>query len=119
MAAHQLLTDLRAARADHSWEKLIHKLCALDLLIIDDLGLRPLANDEPVDLYEIIRRRYEKGALIITSNRDIGEWYAMFGDALLASSAMDRLLHHSHIVTLDGHSYRNPPSKQPGEAAKK
>lgn len=89
----------------------MHKLCALDLLIIDDLGLRPLAHDEPVDLYEVIRRRYERGSLIITSNRDISEWYTMFGDALLASSAMDRLLHHSHIIALEGHSWRNPPSR--------
>jgi DNA replication protein DnaC len=117
--AHRLLCDLRAARADQSWEKQMYKLCALDLLIIDDLGLRPLAQDEPVDLYEIIRRRYEKGSLIITSNRDISEWYTMFGDALLASSAMDRLLHHSHVVTLDGHSYRNPPSKHHAQPAKK
>jgi DNA replication protein DnaC len=109
--AHELLSDLRASRADHSWERKIQKLCSLDLLIIDDLGLRPLAFDEPVDLYEVIRRRYEKKALVITSNRDINEWYAMFGDALLASSAMDRLLHHGQVVTLEGHSFRNPPSK--------
>jgi len=119
VAAHRLLTDLRAARADHSWDKLMHRLCALDLLIIDDLGLRPLAHDEPVDLYEIIRRRYEQGSLILTSNRDIGEWYAMFGDALLASSAMDRLLHHSHVVTLEGHSYRNPPPEHRTRAVAK
>ena len=113
LPAHQLLADLRASRADQSWEKKISKLCSVDLLIIDDLGLRPLAHDEPVDLYELIRRRYERGALIISSNRDIAEWYAMFGDALLASSAMDRLLHHGHVVTLEGHSYRNPPAKDP------
>lgn len=111
IAAHQLLSELRAARADRSWEKQLYKLCSVDLLIIDDLGLRPLAQDEPVDLYELIRRRYEQGSVMITSNRAIDEWYAMFGDALLASSAMDRLLHHCHTITLDGHSYRNPPSK--------
>ena len=86
-------------------------------LIIDDLGLRPLADDEPVDLYELIRRRYERGSLIITSNRAIDEWYGMFGDPLLASSAMDRLLHHSHVVTLEGDSYRNPPSSRQPKTA--
>jgi DNA replication protein DnaC len=111
IAAHQLLSELRAARADRSWDKVMYRLCAVDLLIVDDLGLRPLAQDEPVDLYELIRRRYEQGSLVITSNRAIDEWHALFGDALLASSAMDRLLHHCHVVTLDGHSYRNPPSK--------
>lgn len=110
--AHQLLSGLRASRADHTWQKRIEQLAALDLLIIDDLGLRPLAYDEPVDLYEIIRRRYERGSTIITSNRDISEWYTLFGDALLASSAMDRLLHHCEIVVMEGYSYRNPPSKR-------
>lgn len=112
VAAHQLLSELRAARADYTWEKRIERLAALDLLIIDDLGLRPLAHDEPIDLYEIIRRRYERGSTIITSNRDIGEWYTLFGNALLASSAMDRLLHHCEVVVMEGHSFRNPPGRK-------
>lgn len=111
--AHQLLSELRASRADYSWEKRIARLASLDLLIIDDLGLRPLAHDEPIDLYELIRRRYERGSTIITSNRDIGEWYTLFGDALLASSAMDRLLHHCEVVEMEGESYRNPTSRKP------
>lgn len=107
--AHQLLSELRASRADYSWQKRIERLASLDLLIIDDLGLRPLAHDEPVDLYEIIRRRYERGSTVFTSNRAIEEWYTLFGDALLASSAMDRLLHHCEVVEMKGDSFRNPP----------
>jgi DNA replication protein DnaC len=89
-----MLAELRAARADNTWNRRIEKLTSVDLLIVDDLGLRPPALDEPVDLYELIRRRYERGSMIVTSNRDISEWYPMFGDPLLASSAMERLLHH-------------------------
>ncbi len=63
-----------------------------DLLIIDDLGLRPLRDDEPVDLYEIIRTRYERHSTMITSNRTASEMGELFGDPLLASAAMDRLL---------------------------
>lgn len=110
--AHQLLSELRASRADYTWEKRIERLASLDLLIVDDLGLRPLGHDEPIDLYEIIRRRYERGSTIMTSNRDISEWYTLFGDALLASSAMDRLLHHCEVVVMEGHSYRNPPANR-------
>ena len=117
VAAHRLLTDLRAARADRSWDKKITALSSIDLLIVDDLGLRPLADDEPVDLYELIRRRYERGSLIITSNRAIDEWYGMFGDALLASSAMDGLMHYSHVVTLADDSYRSPPSSRQPKTA--
>jgi DNA replication protein DnaC len=110
LPAHRLLTELRAARADRTWEKHLQRLSSVDLLIIDDIGLRPFAHDEPLDFFEVIRRRYEQRPIILTSNRDVSEWYSMFGDALLASSAMDRLLHHSHLIVLEGDSYRNPPS---------
>lgn len=104
--AHRMLTSLRASRADGTWDRQLARYTAPDLLIIDDLGLRPLTGDEPMDLYEVIRQRYERGSIIITSNRDVTEWYPLFGDDLLASAAMDRLLHHSHVVTLEGRSYR-------------
>ena len=80
------------------------------LLLIDDLGLRTLNGDESNDLYEIVRQRYEKGSTIITSNRAIEEWESLFGNALIASAAIDRLLHHSHILTIEGDSFRNPPA---------
>lgn len=108
--AHDLLTQLRAARADQTYERRLARFTAPDLLVIDDLGLRPLAGDEPLDIYEVIRRRYERGAMIITSNRAIEEWHPLFGDALLASAAMDRLLHHAHVIEIEGESYRNPKS---------
>lgn len=108
VAAHDLLTQLRASRADQTYDKKLARFAAPDLLIVDDLGLRPLSGDEPIDLYEIIRSRYERGAMVITSNRDTSEWYPLFGDALLASAAMDRLLHHAHVIDIDGESYRNP-----------
>ncbi len=112
ISAHQMFRQLRAARADNSYERVMQRLISPELLIIDDLGLRPLRDLEPEDLYEVFRRRYEKGALIVTSNRDIPEWAPLFGDALLASAAMDRLLHHSHTLVLEGDSYRNPPPER-------
>lgn len=114
VSAHDLLTQLRAARADASLERRMLRFTSPDLLILDDLGLCPLDRDEPLDLYEVIRARYERGSMIVTSNRAIEEWYPLFLDDLMASAAMDRLLHHAHVIVLDGHSYRNPP----GAAAK-
>ena len=108
-SAHKMLQDLRASRADRSYDKRLLRYTAPDLLIIDDLGLRPLDGEEPIDLYEIIRARYERGSMIITSNRDLAEWYPLFKDDLMASAAMDRLLHHAHVLTMEGDSYRNPP----------
>jgi len=104
--AHELFADLRAARADHSVHKRMQRYLNVDVLILDDLGLRPLAHNDPLDLYDIIRGRYERGATIVTSNRAVEELYPLFGDPLLASAAMDRLLHHAHLVELKGRSYR-------------
>lgn len=59
-------------------------------------------------MYEVVRRRYERAATCITSNRALEEWPPLFGDALLTSAAMDRLLHLSHVLAIEGDSYRNP-----------
>lgn len=116
-SAHMMLTKLRAARGDQSYERRLCRLVGADLLVIDDLGLRPLIGEEPLDLYEIIRQRYERGSTIITSNRDLAEWAPLFKDELLASAAMDRLLHHGHIIEIVGDSYRNPPKRRRKKAA--
>lgn len=106
--AHEMFTNLRAARADNSYDRKMLRYTAPELLIVDDLGLRKLTHDEPLDLYEIIRLRYERTSTIMTSNRDLEEIPPLFGDPLLASAAMDRLLHHSHVLRIEGESYRNP-----------
>lgn len=110
-ASHDMLAQLRAARADETYDRRMLRFTTPDLLIIDDLGLRPLTRDEPIDLYEIVRRRYERGSTIITSNRDVNELGLLFGDPLLASAAMDRLLHGAQVIVIEGASYRNPPAK--------
>ncbi len=99
-SAHRMLSELRAGRADQTYDKKMLRVTSPDVLVIDDLGLRPLELDEPIDLYEIIRQRYEVGSIIATSNRDLEEWYPLFLDDLMASAAMDRLLHHSHVVVM-------------------
>jgi len=109
LGAHELLLQLRAARADASFEKRLSRFTAPDVLIIDDLGLRGLNPDESGDLYEVVRQRYALKSTIITSNRAIEEWAPIFGNALLASAAMDRLLHDAHVLIITGDSYRNPP----------
>jgi DNA replication protein DnaC len=109
VAAHDMLRQLRAARADHSYDRRMLRFTSPELLIVDDLGLRPLTTEEPVDLYEIIRQRYERGSTLLTSNRAVDELAPLFGDPLLASAAMDRLLHNAHVLVIEGDSYRNPP----------
>jgi len=106
--ASQMFAQLRAARGDGSYDRRLARLVTPELLIVDDVGLRQLRADEPEDLYEVIRQRYERGAMILSSNRALPEWAPLFGDPLMASAAMDRLLHHAHIIELQGRSFRNP-----------
>jgi DNA replication protein DnaC len=110
-SAHAMFQQLRASRADTSYERKLLRFTTPALLVIDDLGLRPLAGEEPLDLYEVIRCRYERGSMIITSNRAVEEWSPLFNDALLASAAMDRLLHHRQVIEIEGESFRNPRTK--------
>ncbi len=111
-AAQDLFRQLRAGRADGSVDRRLQRLAKPDLLIIDDLGLRPLAGNEPLELYEVIRCRHERGSIILTSNRAVSELPPLFGDPLLASAAMDRLLQDAHIITIEGDSFRNPPPRR-------
>ena len=107
-SAHRMLSQLRASRADQTYDKKLLRYTSPDLLLVDDLGLRPLEGDEPIDLYEVIRARYERASTILTSNRALEEWYPLFRDELMASAAMDRLLHHAHVLVLEGRSFRTP-----------
>ena len=112
ISAQKLFSSLRAARADNSYDRLMAKYQKPSLMIVDDVGLHNLRNDEPLDLYEIIRCRYEHSSLLITSNRAADEWHSLFGDALMASAAMDRLLHDATVLSFEGQSFRNPTRKK-------
>lgn len=103
---HRLLADLHAARADGSFARKLLKLTSVDLLVLDDFGLRPLSVQAIDDLYEIITLRYERRSIAITSNRALEEWPEVFGHGLLASAALDRLTHHAQILIIQGRSYR-------------
>lgn len=114
---HRLLADLFAARADGSYPRRLAKLLSADLLIIDDFGLRPISMQGADDLYEIIHRRYERGSLLMTSNRAPSEWPELFGDGLLASAALDRLTHHARVTVITGESYRQKERRKEIPAA--
>lgn len=102
----RLLSDLNAARANGSYPRHLTTLFNCDLLILDDFGLQALPLTAIQDLYEIICERYERGSILITSNRAFEEWAEVFGDELLSSAALDRLTHHAHPITIQGESYR-------------
>lgn len=110
--AHKLLNTLNSRRADGGYPQYMRTLQNLDLLIIDDFGLMPLTHQNANDLYEIIQERYERKSTIVTSNRSMREWDEVFGNQLMASAALDRLTHHSHLVDMSGtESYRQKERK--------
>lgn len=103
---HKMLAHLNGGRADGSWERRLQTYLRPDLLVLDDFGLKPLSPPAPEDLYDIINERYERGSIMLTSNRSPGEWPDLFGDPLLASAGLDRLAHNAEILVIQGASFR-------------
>jgi DNA replication protein DnaC len=103
---HKLLQQLNGGRADGTWARRLQTYLRPNLLILDDFGLKPLTPPGPEDLYDIINERYEKGSILLTSNRAPAEWAELFGDPLLASAGLDRLAHHAEVLVITGHSFR-------------
>lgn len=108
---HTLLACLHAGRADGSYHKQLKRLIQIDVLVLDDFGLMTLPEHAIEDLYEIIRERYERRSVVMTSNRAPEEWNEVFGNPLMASAALDRLTHHAHMIEIKGGSYRQKQRK--------
>jgi DNA replication protein DnaC len=104
--AAKMLAHLAGGRADGTHDQRLARYVRPDLLVLDDFGLKPLRVPGPEDLYDVIHERYERGAILLTSNRDRAEWADHFGDPLLASAALDRLTHGAHFVEITGPSFR-------------
>ena len=115
MRADSLLKELHRSRADHSTDKVLRRLISLDLLILDDFGLRSLDRVQSNDIYEVLIERHKRSSTILTSNRTVDEWVPLFADPILAQSALDRLAHNAHQVVIDGDSYR----KRQGPASRR
>lgn len=101
-----MINQLQQSRADYSYQKKIQSYLKPDLLILDELGYRSMADSTVEDFYEIVSKRYEKGSIIITSNRPIHTWDSVFVDKTLTSAVVDRLMHHCSIIEIKGESFR-------------
>ncbi len=104
--AYKMLQHLHGGRADDTFERRLKTYLRPDLLILDDFGLKPLPSPAPTDLYDIINERYERGSILLTSNRPPSEWPGLFGDPLLAAAGIDRLCHQAEIIIIRGDSFR-------------
>ena len=105
-SADKLFKRLKATRLDQTHETAMRKLIGVDLLVIDDFGLRSLDGLETGDLYDIVEERHRKGSIVITSNREPSEWLAMLADPLHAQAIVDRCSSNANDLVIEGESYR-------------
>ena len=108
----KMLLHLAGGRADGTHAQRLARYTRPALLVLDDFGLKPLRAPGPEDLYDVINERYERASIVLTSNRDRAEWPDLFGEALLASAALDRLTHGAHFVEITGASFRAEATKK-------
>jgi DNA replication protein DnaC len=105
---NKLLGQLQQARAVGTYQRRLKALLKVDLLIIDDFGIKPLRSPQDEDFHELVSERYERNSTIITSNLDFSEWGEAFSNRLLGAATLDRLRHGAYQLVLDGKSFRSP-----------
>jgi len=102
----EIISSLIKAEREGTLSQRISFLTRASLLIIDEVGYLPLEKSGGNLFFQLINARYEKGAMILTSNRSFQEWGQLFGDNVVAAALLDRLLHHAVVIQIDGNSYR-------------
>ena len=114
ITAHEMVADLRRAWAENRLERRMRVYLAPRVLIIDEMGYLPLDEAGATILFQLVSARYERGSVILTSNKSYGDWGGIFGDSVVATAILDRLLHHSTTVNIRGESYRLKEKKRAG-----
>ena len=112
--AANLLAQLAKAQHENRLEDRLLHFTKPRLLIIDELGYLPLEPDAAHLMFQLVSRRYERGSMLVTSNLTTSEWGSIFGDPVVATAILDRLLHHSHVLTIRGDSYRLKEKRKSG-----
>ena len=101
-----IVASLAKAERDGALRERIRYLCRPALLVVDEIGYLPITPSGGNLFFQLVNGRYEKGAMILTSNRGFAEWGEIFGDSVVATALLDRLLHHAVVVQIEGSSYR-------------
>ena len=104
--ANSLIDQLHRSKADGRYQSILNRISKVNLLIIDEVGFKKFPQTGIDDFFEIIRIRYETGSMIITTNRNFEDWGLLFGDNVMASAIIDRIVHHAQIIKIKGDSYR-------------
>ena len=112
--APTLVAQLAKAHGEGRLEERLLHFSKPRLLIVDELGYLPFEPDAAHLFFQLVSRRYERGSMLVTSNRSVGEWGGVFGDPVVATAILDRLLHDSHVITSRGDSYRFKEKRRSG-----
>lgn len=112
--AADLMASLERAQAKGQLETRMRNLLKPKLLIVDELGYLPLEPWPASQFFQLVSARYEKGSILLTSNKSYGEWGEIFPDSVMAAAILDRLLHHSTTVNIKGESYRLKGKRKAG-----
>jgi DNA replication protein DnaC len=112
--AMALITDLMKGQAEGRLDERLTRYTKPKLLIVDEFGYLPLEPHAAHLVFALVSRRYERGSLLVTSNRSVSEWGTVLNDQVVATAILDRLLHHSHVLTIKGDSYRLREKRRSG-----
>ncbi|MNT42393.1 transposase/IS protein [compost metagenome] len=112
VTASEMLNELAAQDGASALNRALRKYCSPNLLVIDEVGYLSYGNDYADLLYEVVTRRYQKRSTVLTTNRPFKEWPEVFPGAACVVTLVDRLIHRSEIVQLEGESYRLREAKE-------
>ena len=102
VCAYDLMEDLRKARVEHNLDRRMRVYLSPRVLVVDEFGIWPYDREAATAFFTLVSARYERGSIILTSNKGFGEWGELLGDTVIASAALDRLPHHSHVLNIRG-----------------
>src|SRR5262252_1747415 len=114
MTAHDLVADLGRAYREGRLDRRLRVYLAPKILVIDEMGYLPLDEMGATIFFQLVSARYERGSIILTSNKSYGDWGSIFGDPIIATAILDRLLHHSTTINIRGESYRLKDRRRAG-----
>ncbi|XKE46058.1 IS21-like element helper ATPase IstB [Halomonas organivorans] len=114
MTLDRLVSTLVRARQENRLDRQLQQLTYPKVLVLDEMGYLPMTREEASLFFRLINRRYERASTIVTSNKSFMDWGEIFGDQVIATAILDRLLHHSTTLNIKGESYRLKDKRRAG-----
>jgi len=114
MTLDRLVSTLMRARQENRLDRQLQQLTYPKVLVLDEMGYLPMTREEASLFFRLINRRYERASTILTSNKSFMDWGEIFGDQVIATAILDRLLHHSTTLNIKGESYRLKDKRRAG-----